>query len=339
MLFRNTFRLLLENFKHTYKILLYKLLVMIIAVAISAVVLLPQLYDIWKSEPMGAILVGLQDFFKGVFTADAQMLSSVQQSLFSENGALHGLAQLLSSEALGIILSLVGCLIVYLIKRFADVVYSFALGSALSDKMSAYAETPISTAFVANLAKSCAYALVFVPVSFLFDAVILTGIIAIFFLFDLFFALFLAMTFLVFAWALRWTLTYRWMPAMIVDQHSLKRAIKGDKKADRKLFKRIYLNYVVVNYLVIIVNVLAALATFGSALIITVPASCFYFVCQQFVAYYMITGKKYFITYDKIASNPDRGDSEHFFQYIEQTKCVENEAEEEKNENKQNIEN
>jgi hypothetical protein len=317
--------------------LLYKLIVIVLAVAISAVVLLPQLNDIWNSEPMDAIIVGMQSFFKGVFTADAQLLSQVKQSLFSENGALHRFAQLLSSEALGIILSLVGCVIVYLIKRFVDAVYSFSVGSVLSDKMSTYAESLISTAFVSNLAKACVYALVFVPISFLFDVAIIAGIITIFFVFDLFFALFLSMTFFVFALALRWTFTYRWMPAMITDQQSLRKAVKGDKKTDRKLFKRIYLNYVVVNYLVIIVNVLAALATFGSALIITVPATCFYYICQQFVAYYMITGKKYFITYDKIVTNPDKGDSEHFFQYIDQTQTSETSETEE--ENKQNVEN
>ena len=39
----------------------------------------------------------------------------------------------------------------------------------------------------------------------------------------------------------------------------------------------------------------------------------------------LIKGKKYFITYDKIASNPDRGDREHFFDYItqEETKTQE----------------
>ena len=70
---------------------------------------------------------------------------------------------------------------------------------------------------------------------------------------------------------------------------------------------------------VIILNVIAAVCTFGSALLITVPASYMLFICVQYVNYYTIKGKKYFITYDKIASNPDRGDREHFFDYITQT--------------------
>ena len=27
-------------------------------------------------------------------------------------------------------------------------------------------------------------------------------------------------------------------------------------------------------------------------------------------------GKKYFLTYEQIATNPERGDSEHFFEYL-----------------------
>ena len=62
---------------------------------------------------------------------------------------------------------------------------------------------------------------------------------------------------------------------------------------------------------------MAALFTFGSALLITVPASYFLFICEQYVNYYTMKGKKYFLTYEKIATNPDHGDSEHFFDYIE----------------------
>ena len=70
---------------------------------------------------------------------------------------------------------------------------------------------------------------------------------------------------------------------------------------------------------------LAAIFTFGSALLITIPTSYLLFVCEQYVNYYTMQGKKYFITYEKIETNPDHGDSEHFFEYIEE---IEKEAEE-----------
>ena len=56
---------------------------------------------------------------------------------------------------------------------------------------------------------------------------------------------------------------------------------------------------------------------------ITVPASYFLFICIQFVNYYTVQGKKYFITYDRIATNRDRGDSEHFFDTVEDPENIE----------------
>lgn len=69
--------------------------------------------------------------------------------------------------------------------------------------------------------------------------------------------------------------------------------------------------YVATIYIIIIINVIGAVCTFGSVLLLTVPASFMLFICEQFVNYYTVQGKRYFITYDRIAINRDRGDSEH----------------------------
>jgi hypothetical protein len=92
--------------------------------------------------------------------------------------------------------------------------------------------------------------------------------------------------------------------------------------------------YIEAVYAVIILNAVAGLCTFGSALIITVPASYFLFICLQYVYYYTVQGKKYFITFDRIASNPDRGDREHIFEYIDETDMTKN-AEEKQEEQRQ----
>lgn len=93
--------------------------------------------------------------------------------------------------------------------------------------------------------------------------------------------------------------------------------------------------YAATVYIVIIVNVVAVLCTFGSALLITVPASYLLYICEQYVIYYTMKGKKYFITYESIATNPDHGDRAHFFDYIgeaekQKTKEAETEVSQEK---------
>ena len=132
-------------------------------------------------------------------------------------------------------------------------------------------------------------------------------------------ALFLSVTLLVLIQAFRLTLTGLWMPAMTVDGKRLKHAFKYENKTEKRQRAKFFANYIVTVYAVIILNVAAAVFTFGSALLITVPASFMLLICQQYVNYYTIKGKKYFITYDMISRNPDYGDKEHFFEYIDET--------------------
>ena len=75
---------------------------------------------------------------------------------------------------------------------------------------------------------------------------------------------------------------------------------------------------------------MAAICTFGSALMVTIPLSYLLFICVQYVNYYTLNGKKYFITYDRIATNPDHGDTAHFFEYL-------GEIEKEQAENKNSV--
>ncbi len=330
MLFRNSFKLLLENFKNVYKILLYKFIVSIIFLAICSAMLLPPLLDLINSEPVQALVHYSENFIKALFVADATELSAIQEAVFSENGALYQVGKLLVSEALGIILAVVGCLVAYLLKRYADAMCSFTVGSVLNDKMSTYAETSFFSVSIANLGKASAYALFYVPFSFLFDGLIFALCVCIFFIADLVIALFLVATVFVIGQALKLTLTMRLMPAMTADNLSLKSALKKDKEiGGSKVFFRIFANYIAVIYFVIVINVVAAFSTFGSALIISIPASFMFLICQQYVNYYTLKGKKYFITYEKIASNSDKGDREHLFEYIadtEKTETVEENA-------------
>jgi hypothetical protein len=226
--------------------------------------------------------------------------------------------------------SLVGCALVYLAKRIADTLCYFAVGSVLNDRMSTYAETPFSAAYVRNLGKAAIYSVVYVPIVFLIDvATVAICYFAFFYLLsflNVFGSLFLSMTLIVVSQTLKLTFTSVWMPAMIADNKSIKEAMRLTDKKERKQRKQMISTYFVTVYIVIVVNVVAALCTFGSALLLTVPASYFMFICEQFVNYYTVKGKPYFITYDDISKNRDFGDSENFFRTVEDDGKVSNET-------------
>lgn len=321
MLFRNSIRLLMENFKNVYKILLYKLIVGIVAGALCVAMIMPQLLELLNSVPMQDLLTGVRSFFTALLAANAEQLGIVKDSLFGEMGALHRLADLLLSRTASIVLATVGCVVVYLIKRFADTLCYFAVGGVLNDRMSTYAETPLAAAYIKNVGKACRYALVYVSVAFAIDVVTLAACYLAIRFISILTALFVSVTLIVVAQALKFTFTGRWMPAMIADGLRLRASLRYTDRTERKQRAKMFSTYLVTVYGVVIVNVIAAICTFGSALIITVPASYFLFICEQFTHYYTIKGKKYFITFERIASNPDRGDREHFFEYIDETKA------------------
>ena len=316
MRFRNSLRLLMENFKHVYKLLIAKLIIGLVATALCCAFVLPELIEIWNSPAVKGLVENAKEAIKALLVADHGALENIKDNLLGEDGAFAEVAKLLSSMRLEIILTIVGCALVYLLRRFAETVCHFTTGSMLNDKMATYAETSYSTAFVSNLGKASVYSLVYVPVVFLFDLIML----ALAYLFlaytPIVVGLFGGVTIIVFAQAFKLTITSRWLPAMTADNKRLFEAIKGADQKEKKQQSKVFSCYLVAVYLILVVNVGAALCTFGSALIITVPASYFLLICIQYVNYYTLMGKKYFLTFEKIATSPDRGDSEHFFDYI-----------------------
>ena len=318
MLFRNSIKLLRENFKGVYKILLYKFIVSLVAGALFAAMILPELIEIVNSVETHALWLDIQAMFKAFFAANGRALEMAKASIFGLDGTLNGVVKLILSKMTAIVLTAIGCVAVYLLKRFTETLCYFAVGSSLNDRMSAYAETPFIASYVQNLGKASRYALVYVPSVFLLDAVTISLSLLVLTNLNIFPALFLSVTLIVVMQATKLTFTGLWMPSMTADNKPLKQSFAYDKTECKQLPK-IFSTYVVTVYGVIILNVIAAVCTFGSALLITVPASYMLFICVQYVNYYTIKGKKYFITYDKIASNPDRGDREHFFDYITQT--------------------
>ena len=68
--------------------------------------------------------------------------------------------------------------------------------------------------------------------------------------------------------------------------------------------------------LILCINALFALVTFGAALLITVPMSILMLLCIRFVSYYTCGQKKYFLAEDKIVQPKERT-NENFYDDFE----------------------
>lgn len=308
MLFRNGLRLFMENFKNVYKIFLYKIVVAVIATALYSALLLPQVIEILESAQMVEFLNNVKSFF-GALMDGKDSLHELREQI---SVSVKGVISLISSKTLSLILSVAFCGVVYLFTRFADTLCYFSIGDMLSDKMETYAETPFWSSYVKNLGRGSAYSAVYVPVVFLFDVLILAGCYFLFFYLLSFLSvitsLFLSVTSIILANALKLTLTSTWMPSMTADEFSVSKAFKSWKNVEKKLRGGIFSTYLVSIYCIVTVNVIGAISTLGSSLLITLPASYFFLICLQYVNYYTLTGKKYFLTHERIVTNEMHGD-------------------------------
>ena len=319
MLFRNAIRLLAENFKNVYKIALYKVVISLITIALCTAILLPQLMGILNSMPMQEFLTDVKDFFGAFFSVNAEKLQLAQESMLGEDGTIQTLLRLISSKSTPIILSCVGCVIVYFIQKFFDAIGVFAVGGSLNDKMSAYADTGFFTCYVRNFGRACKYAILYALVAFAFE-LLSVGLVVLFLsITSVIVAVFLSITVIVLLQAVKMTWVGNWLPAMIVEKDALADSMREVNK-EKHFIAKMFSTYWIACYFVVLLNVSAMVFSFGSALIITLPASFTLFICIQFVHYYTVRGKKYFISFDRIATNPDKGDREHIFSYIDVTK-------------------
>lgn len=316
MRFLNSIRLMIENFKYAYRMLLYKCIIIIVAAALCCAFVLPEMAKFWNSEQMQMLVSSVKTFLKCFVALDDAGLEAAKDGLLGENGAFASFLQMLAGKRTELLLTTIGVVLVYIVKRIADTVCHFTTGSLLNDKMSTYADMSFSTNAVSNLGKALVYALVYVPLVFIYDVAVLCLCWVLLSSLSIWFGGILCVTLMVFFQAIKLTFTVYWMPAM-TDGASLRQAMKSQGKAARAQGWKVFGIYFASVYFVIIINVVALACTFGSALIITLPASYFFFICEQYVCYYTIKGKKYFISYDRIATSPDKGDVEHFFDYVQ----------------------
>ncbi len=306
MRFRNAFRLFLNNFKNTYLILLFQVVTFLVTSALAALILASGFNFLYESAEVAGLLTALEEvvasFFNSATFADFDVL--FRGAIEGVVSAFGDVLTLLSANLPSIILSVLGLLILYLVNRFLNGLALFAFGDILNDKMSQFSNTPFFVSFFKNIGAAALYQVVYVPVSFGFDllSVALCYIIFFraFFFLPVLVALFFSATFLICAQAVKLAFISDWMPGIIVDGKKLSKSMRDGFCAGKKSFAVKFSIYLMAIYCILAFNVLFALTSFFSSLLITVPASFIFVTCLQFVNYYTERGKRYFISYTNI---------------------------------------
>lgn len=308
MRFRHALAISIDNFSSVFKLLLYRLVTTVIFVSIGYVILTHGLHTIVSSAEVQHLKQLLGGFVQGLFTGNSEFLQSFQGDM---HVAIADVVRLVANNSASIIGCAVALVLVYLVNRFVSGLAVFATGSVIGDRMATYSRTSFSQAYFKNLGNAALYGAIYVPLCFVYDALTLLACWFFFFFAPSFFpswgilsallALSLTMTAIVCLQALKMTFISYWMPA-VHGGMKVGEAFKASFRAVKGFGGR-FANFLMSVYLIVVVNAVCGLVTFGSALLLTIPLSYVFLLCMQFVNYFRTSGQKYFVTLNRIAED------------------------------------
>lgn len=322
MIFKNAIHLLIGNFGLVFKFLLYMIIVLAVALALSAAFVYPTLDLLLSSEEFSAVLsLDLAgEFFGAAFSGNGTFFGSFSEPM---QAALRDLGPFLAENVSSVVKLAVAVAAIGIVVRFLFGLGNFAFGSLIDRKMSSNAKLSFSGVYIRNLGRAALWHVVYVPLTFVYDLLVL-AICYLFFAALLHIiavraiasavALMLSVALFLASQAVKLTLFSHAVPAMATDGQGLRRAFaKSFAFKGQKRFSPLFSTYLVTVILIMCVNVLCALATFGAALFITVPVSYLIMLCVQFVGYYTFEKRKYFLSEDTVISPKEEKTHENFY--------------------------
>ncbi len=297
MEFKHSFHVFVDNFSTTYKLLVYRLIVLAITVGLSCAVLVPSIgciSDTVQYTDLQTSVTALWSDLIALNTADLQVrLQDVKDAFEAFNHLL--------SDKSWLVATVVICMcVVYVIDRFLVGVGNYVTGALVHDKMVMYTRSSFTITLFKNIKQASIYAAILAPLAFVYDAICLVIMWAIISVglkglsFTLIKIFIVAALFLVFS-AVKFAFTTDWLPALIDAKMKHRKAIcytfsrKGKKTLD------VLSNSLVLKLTVFALNVAAGVFTFGAGLLLTLPASSLILSSYCFVNYFDRNKQKYFV--------------------------------------------
>ena len=309
MKFKHAFNVFIDNFIVTYKVLLYRVIILIFSMCLYTAVILPFIHSISDTTPVIDLTEAVSEFGSAFVNLDFTALQNAWQSI---GNAFDELLQLLRARVGSIVLTVVILILVYLIQRFLSGLSNYTAAALINDKMAMRADSSFIGTLIKNLGKASLYNAIYVPLSLVYDIIIFTVMTAIFIgLMNASAPLLLLVamfsTCITFLFVIKMALTTDWLPALIYGKMTNRGAIMYslNYKANNKNFLSVLSNYVVLVLVIFALNVAAVFLTFGAGLLLTMPASYVLLISFEFVNYCDNNEIKYFMDKNTVVK-PER---------------------------------
>ena len=292
--------MLFANFGNAYKILLYRLIVLAIVVLIGFACLYGNFNEILLESKVGDLLSSGWNVLKSVFTTLDNAEMQEMRAVFAENLSVCQASFAANMSKIYVLIIVIAVL--YLVGAFFMGLSNYAIGELTNDHMSSMSHPSFIVSLFKNFGKACLFSVVDVLFSLLFFLAGF-GVSLLIFLFAFenmpLVAVSLSALVLILVLSLKLTFLSGFMPAMIADRLPLGKALKKSFEIPERQFGRLYSGYLVYCLVILYINLSFTIFTFFVGLILTLPLTFFFLVNMQFVNYYTIEKKKYYVTYDE----------------------------------------
>lgn len=307
MKFKHAFHVLVDNFSVTYKQLLYRLVILIVAVGIGWGALTPFIKDFLNSDAFNTLMDGVQNFIHSLLNGDVGELTIISDKIKT---AYEQLITLLQTRIWELVLIALLMLVLIIVEKWFTGLGNYTTAVIVNDKMSLRTSSPFMRTLISHFKEAALYNLIYVPLSVLYDVIVAAGLFAaLFFMLRginfFFISLFLFALIMVLAIALKMTFTCDWLPALIRGKMGNKKSIAYTFSRKNKHTYNVFSNFVVIIILILAVNFLTLFFTFGVGLLLTLPSSFVILISFEMVNYYDREELRYFLDKNTIIK-PDK---------------------------------
>ena len=301
---KNAIKILFCNITSTWKVLLYKLLVVICTLGLTTVLIMP-IIDVLIKE----------NFFQTI----GQTVNNLTFNMNLQNVFL-GIQELLQSFWLIISqnnlsgFTIFSAIVLVILYYFCSGLYKLALTDSLNAYMSSYTKSGFLNSYVANIKKGSLLSLLKVGIVLPFDILIIGLCVLIFQVLSKTSAIatLIVVVLIVVLFALKHTLFCGWETAIATHNCGVFEGLKRSFKIVKRKFLKIFSDNLLIMLFVFVFDMFMIFFTVGAGLIVTLPLTSVFVTTYSNVAYYECSGMRYYLDSNNICTPRKLEETDNF---------------------------
>lgn len=291
MSFKNAVKILLSKFGLVWAVLLFLLVLIALMACLSVSFIIP-------------IINSLRD--AGVGDMITKLFSSIVEGGWDPSGWMEQIRDVMTLSTTTITgnvaarVSTIFLAIIFIFAyRFFVGLYELPLISVLEASMSNNARIGFMGSFISRLGISCRFTLCKMIYTIAYDIILYAILYAAFGLFSVpglgILAPFIIMMLFILLNAFRYSVISMWAPAVIVGKMPIFAAFGFSVVRGFKNFYSVFSSFLVAWILIVALNLLLGIFTFGAGLLLTVPVSMLFLSILDMTLYYGKNSKRYYV--------------------------------------------